>query len=202
MTIPKPNLHREMLKLRRRHFQTAAQDSAMAHTCCGEDADGHHHHHHTPHMATHHAEAMAEAEKMIEKLRDQLSRQQAEFENARRRQQRDQQQQLEFANQRLIESLLPVVDNFGRALANPGDTVEGLLSGLQMVQRQFIDILAQQGLEPVPSLGETFNPNLHEAVSMAPDEGTPDNQVLEVFQEGYQLKGRLIRPAMVKVAKN
>jgi molecular chaperone GrpE len=203
--------YRELLKLRRRHFRAGALEASAedlapgAHECCGghgHDApcDGHGHHHHAAHAGA--PAALAEAEKTIEKFKEQLLRQQAEFENTRRRLQREQSQQFEFANQKLIEGLLPVLDNFDRALANPGDSVQTLLSGIQMVQKQLADLLAQNGLTKVESLGQIFDPNKHEAVSMtAAAEGQQENEIVNVLQEGYLLKQRLIRPAMVQVAK-
>lgn len=142
-----------------------------------------------------------EEEEKVERLREQLMRLQAEFDNFRKRQRRDEQQRTEMANQKLIEQLLPVIDNFDRALATPGSSVEALASGIQMVRQQLVDSLAKMGLEKTEALGQTFDPNLHEAVSMAPAGDYPENQIVEVFQDGYTLHGRLLRPAMVRVAK-
>ena len=136
-----------------------------------------------------------------EKHRDQLLRMQAEFDNYRKRVQRDQAQKFELANRDLLEQLLPVVDNFDRAMSNPGDSVEALLSGIQMVRKQLVDTLEQNGLKQIPAKGNEFDPNLHEAVATGPADEHPENHVMEVFQEGYTLKGKLVRPAMVKVAR-
>lgn len=166
----------------------------------GEAKAAPHPHHHHPHKPTH--PASVELEKTVEHLREQLVRAQAEFDNYRKRQKREEQQRLDLANQRLVEQLLPVLDNFGRAMANPGESVQGLLSGIDMVHKQLLDALKQHGLEAVNPVGQPFDPNQHEAVAVAPDPDKPDNQVLDVFQEGYLLKGRLVRPAMVRVVKN
>ena len=143
-----------------------------------------------------------ETAKQLDALKDQLIRQAAEFDNFRKRQKRDETQRIELANIKLLESMLPVVDNLDRAMAHPGDSVESLLTGLTMVRKQFLDMLAQNGLEKVDALGQPFDPNMHEAVSMEPPTAeAPENHVSAVFQDGYRLRGRLLRPAMVKVAK-
>ena len=134
-------------------------------------------------------------------LKEQLLRTQAEFDNFRKRTRREMQQQTEMANQALVEALLPVLDNFERAISAPGETVEALLTGVQMVRKQLVDILEQAGLERVDALGQPFDPNLHEAVATGEAGETPDNHVMEVLQPGYLLKGRLVRPAMVRVAR-
>jgi molecular chaperone GrpE len=139
---------------------------------------------------------------MVDHLREQLARTQAEFDNYRKRQRREEQQRNELANLQLIDQLLPVLDNYDRALKNPGDNVQSLLSGIEMVHKQFADTLRQVGLEKIEPLGQPFDPNLHEAVSAVPAvEGQSDNTVVEVFQDGYVLNGRLIRPAMVQVTR-
>ncbi len=178
------------LRLRRRHYHMAEPVSAtLASPGAGHAHAGHHAH-------------RAESEKAADHLREQLARMQAEFENFRKRTRRDEQQKLDLANQELLKQLLPVLDNFDRAIQNPGESVPSLLSGIDMVRKQLADILKQQGLEKVEAVGQSFNPNLHEAVTMEPaSDDNPANTVTCVFQEGYTLKGRLIRPAMVKVAQ-
>ncbi|MCL5269075.1 MAG: nucleotide exchange factor GrpE [bacterium] len=141
-----------------------------------------------------------EAERAVEHMREQLMRQQAEFENYRKRQRRDEQQRIEQANQDLLKNLLPVLDNFDRAVQNSGDSIEAFSAGIDMVRKQLFDILSQNGLEKIEALGQPFDPNRHEAVSMETTDAQPDNTVCGVFQEGYLLKGRLLRPAMVRVA--
>jgi molecular chaperone GrpE len=178
--------HRLALRLRRQH----RWDRAENHLALGERF----------HEATYELHK-AEAVRQFGHLKEQLIRTQAEFDNFRKRIRRDLQQQMDLANKDLIEGLLPVLDNFERALTSPGQSVEGLLGGLQMVQKQLIDILGQAGLERIEALGQPFDPNVHEAVATAQAEGVPDNHVMDVLQPGYLLKGRLIRPAMVRVAR-
>ncbi|HOE97380.1 MAG TPA: nucleotide exchange factor GrpE [Candidatus Sumerlaeota bacterium] len=195
--------HRLARRLRRRVYRaTEAETAAAAHLC---DEHGHSHHHgHGDHGGhRHHGPgAVIEENEQLERLKDQLLRAQAEFENYRKRVRRDQEQQIAQAQMKLIEQLLPVLDNFERALANPGESVEALLQGLQMVQKQMSQVLEQNGLEKVPAMGQPFDPNLHEAVATDPaDAEHPENTVTEVFQDGYRMGNRLLRPAMVKVAR-
>ena len=143
-----------------------------------------------------------ETDKIIESMRDQLARSQAEFENFRKRVRRDLQQQIQMANQDLLEQILPVLDNFDRALTTPGDSVDALLNGMRMVQKQLLEILCRSGLEHIEAVGQPFDPNVHEAVGVDPSGEHPDNHVSAVLQEGYKLKGRLVRPAMVRVSKS
>jgi molecular chaperone GrpE len=135
-------------------------------------------------------------------LVDRLARLQAEFENARRRASREQQDFREFAAADTIRTLLPVLDSFERALkAAPSEKSE-FRSGIDLIQKQFEDVLSKLGLHPIPATGEPFNPHLHEAVEMVDTTHAEDHTILDEFQRGYKLKDRLLRPAMVKVARN
>jgi molecular chaperone GrpE len=163
-----------------------------------EATPGHAGHHHTHDGRDW---AMGEGAKQVTQLKDHLMRTQAEFENFRKRSRRDAQQQAEQANKNLVGALLPVMDNFDRALANPGQSIDGLLSGLQMVQKQLHDLLGQEGVEKIDALDQPFDPNFHEAVATGENGELPDNHVMEVLQPGYLLKGKLIRPAMVRVTR-
>ena len=182
---------------RRRYLATLGENTLTPMAPMVVPPDPHPHgHKHAPHPSS------VELEKAVEHLREQLARTQAEFDNYRKRQRREEQQRLDLSNLRLIEQMLPVLDNFNRAVASPGDSVQGLLAGIEMVHKQLLDILGQNGLEIINPLDQTFDPNLHEAIGVDPDPDKPENQVAEVFQEGYGLKGRLIRPAMVKVVRH
>jgi molecular chaperone GrpE len=135
-------------------------------------------------------------------LLDRLARLQAEFENARKRSVREQQDFRDFALADAIKTLLPVVDSFERALqVSAGDQSE-IRSGIELIYKQFQDSLAKLGLTPVPAKGETFDPHLHEAIEMVDTEEAPDHEVIEELQRGYKLKDRLLRPSMVKVARS
>ena len=134
-------------------------------------------------------------------LLDRLARAQAEFENARRRATKEQQEFRDFATADAIKSLLPVIDSFERALraeSAPGE----FRSGIELIYKQLQDALAKLGVRAIPAKGEPFNPHYHEAIEMVETSEAPDYEVLEELQRGYKFKDRLLRPAMVKVAKN
>ena len=135
-------------------------------------------------------------------LLDRLARLQAEFENARKRAVREQQEFREFALADALKALLPVLDSFERALqlAPPGKSE--FRSGIEHIYRQLQDTLQKLGLRPIPAKGEMFDPHLHEAIEMVDSTDAKDHEVLEELQSGYKLKDRLLRPAMVKVARN
>jgi molecular chaperone GrpE len=135
-----------------------------------------------------------------EALTDRLARLQAEFENARKRTAREQQEFRDYAMADTIRSLLPVLDSLERALAaGPGTDVR---SGVELIHRQLLDALQKSGLRPIPAVGEQFDPRLHEAIEAVETSNVPDHQVVEELQPGYKLKDRLLRPAMVRVARN
>lgn len=154
---------------------------------------------HAPHAAR--EPHSGDSAKHLAQMKEQLLRTQAEFDNFRKRTKREAQQLAETANKSLIESLLPALDNFERALANPGNSLDGLLSGIQMVRKHLMDVLASSGLERIEATGMPFDPHVHEAVATGEAGEVPDNHVMEVMQPGYSLKGKLIRPAMVRVAR-
>jgi molecular chaperone GrpE len=120
----------------------------------------------------------------------------AEFDNARKRQEREMERVMRNASERLVNDLLPILDNLERALEVEGD-VRG---GVQATLEQFAAVLGEQGLTPVPSDGEPFDPNVHEAVMSEPSEEHEENTVLRTFQRGYTLNGKPIRTAKVVVA--
>lgn len=134
-------------------------------------------------------------------LLDRLARAQAEFENARRRASKEQQDFRDYATADTVKALLPVLDSFERALtvkSEPGD----FRSGIELIYKQLQDALAKQGVQPIAAKGEPFDPHVHEAIEMVETSDAADHEVLEELQRGYKLKDRLLRPAMVKVAKN
>jgi molecular chaperone GrpE len=133
-------------------------------------------------------------------LYDRLARLQAEFDNARKRAAREQADFREYAVADAVKALLPILDSFDRALeAHAGDEN---FRGIELINRQFHDTLAKLGLRPIPAAGEPFDPYLHQAVEMVDTTDVPDHTVLEELQRGYKLKDRLLRPAMVRVARN
>ena len=138
-------------------------------------------------------------------LYDQLLRRQAEFENYRRRLDRERSETHQKARADLLLELLPVLDNFERALASlqtSGADAAGLRHGVELIHRQFRDALTKFGLQPVEALGQTFDPHLHEAVTIEATDEHKENTVIEEFERGYKLGDRLLRPAKVKVASS
>jgi molecular chaperone GrpE len=134
-------------------------------------------------------------------LLDRLARAQAEFENARRRASKEQQESRDYAIADAIRALLPVVDSLERAIEVKADPSE-LRGGVELIYKQLQAALAKLSVNPVVSKGEAFDPRFHEAIEMVETSEAPDHQVIEELQRGYKLKDRLLRPAMVKVAKN
>lgn len=130
-----------------------------------------------------------------------LVRLQADFENFRRRTQKEKEDFYKYASEQLIVALLPVMDNFQRALEARDDDPRKVIEGVEMIYRQIEDILNREGLEKVAAEGEEFDPTRHEAVMQEPAGEHSDNTVTQELRCGYCLKGKVIRPAMVKVAK-
>jgi molecular chaperone GrpE len=128
---------------------------------------------------------------------DALRRLKAEFENSRKRQERERGRIFAMASERLVQELLPVLDNLDRALEAGGDIREGV----QATREQLAVVLAEEGLLPVASDGQPFDPNVHDAVMGQPSEEHEDGTIIQTFQRGYLLNGKPIRPAKVVVAK-
>jgi molecular chaperone GrpE len=135
-----------------------------------------------------------------DQLLDRLARQQAEFENVRKRAAREQRDYKDYAVTEAVQSLLPVLDSFERALkAAPHGEFR---SGVELIYKQLVDNLARLGVRPIGAKGEPFDPRHHEAVEVVESTAVADHHVLEELQRGYMLKERLLRPAMVRVARH
>jgi molecular chaperone GrpE len=134
-------------------------------------------------------------------LLDRLARAQAEFDNARKRALKEQQDFRDFAMIDAIKTLLPVVDSFERALQSKSEAAD-FRSGIELIYKQLQDVLSKLGVRPIVAKGEAFDPHLHEAIEMVETADAADHEILEEWQRGYKFKDRLLRPAMVKVAKN
>jgi molecular chaperone GrpE len=148
--------------------------------------------------------AASEVEKLKaerDALLDRLARQQAEFDNARKRAVREQQEFRDFAAADVIKGILPVLDSFERALKAGGDGSE-FRSGVELIYRQMLDALQKAGVQPIKAVGQPFDPKMHEAIEMVDTTDVPDHHVLDELQRGYRYKDRLLRPAMVRVARN
>ena len=139
-----------------------------------------------------------------ETLFNQLARVQADFKNAQKRLETEKQQAIQFANARLIQSLIPTFDNFDRALeTDPTKTdAAGVLKGMQMVHEQILKVLSDNSVEVIsPQPGDPFDPNLHQALMQQPDDRYEQATVVQVYQRGYSVHGRILRPAQVVVGK-
>jgi molecular chaperone GrpE len=132
-------------------------------------------------------------------LQDRLLRAQAEFQNLRRRTERERLESFEYASTEAVRALIPVLDDFERASKADCSDKE-YASGIELIYNRFYEALKKLGLEPIISKGLPFDPQIHHAVDMVETDEAPDHTVLDEFQRGYNFKGRLIRPAMVKVA--
>jgi molecular chaperone GrpE len=139
-----------------------------------------------------------------DEMRALAQRVQADFENYRKRMLREQTALSERASESLVEQLLPVLDNFELALLSLDDADEKVRKGVELVYADFLAVLERAGLQRIPTNGEPFDPEVHEAVAheaRRDEAGEPDHPtVVETMREGYRLKGRVLRPAMVKVA--
>ncbi len=148
--------------------------------------------------------AASETEKLKaerDALLDRLARLQAEFDNARKRAVREQQEFREFAAADVIKNFLPILDSFERALKAGGDSTD-FRDGVELIYRQFQDALQKIGVQPILAMGQPFDPRVHEAVEMVDTTEVPDHHVFDELQRGYKYKERLLRPAMVRVARN
>ena len=147
---------------------------------------------------------LSEIDKLKEErnaLLDRLARMQAEFDNARKRSQREQQDFREFAAADVLKGLLPILDSFERAFTVRSDSGE-FRNGVELIYRQLQDALQKAGVQAIDAVGQPFDPHVHEAIEMVDTTMAPDHQVLEELQRGYKYKERLLRPAMVRVARN
>jgi molecular chaperone GrpE len=141
----------------------------------------------------------AQAEK--QELYDRVLRKQAEVENIRKRLQREKDEFVQHANAELVRSLLPALDGFDRALKQRDPNVpQQFYEGMELIYRQLLDALGRAGLTPIETKGATFDPHLHQAVEMVESAEHRDHEIAEELQRGYNMKQRLLRPAIVKVA--
>lgn len=148
------------------------------------------------------AELTAEIEKLAVQntdLWDQLLRARAEMDNFRRRAERERSEFVQFAGMETVRELVPVLDDFERALKTPCSDAE-YARGVELIAQRLLESMKRTGLTPIESVGQTFDPHLHEAVQSVPTTEAEDHTVLEEYRRGYHFKGKLLRPAMVKVA--
>jgi molecular chaperone GrpE len=151
--------------------------------------------------AAHDALARLQAEK--DELTQTLVRRQADFENYRKRVERDRAEESRRGVSRLAEELLPMLDGFERALrAHDDPAYEEYRKGLELIYRQLWDTLSRHGVERIDAAGKAFNPHFHQAIERAETHEVPDGTILEVLQDGYLFHGRVLRPSIVRVAVN
>ncbi len=136
-----------------------------------------------------------------DRLLDRLARLQAEFENARKRAERERAEYREFATGSVAEQFLPVLDNLELALKSTG-SVEQVRSGVSLIVKQMEEILEKMKVQAVPTVGEAFDPRFHEALGTVERDDLPDQHVAEEIRRGYKIRERLLRPALVRVAHN
>lgn len=144
----------------------------------------------------------AERDRLLDEkneLMDRLLRRQAEFDNFRRRAEREKADVLEYANTETVRAILPILDDFERAL-KVDCTGKEYARGMELIYQRLLDGLKKLGLEPISAKGLKFDPNLHHAVDMVETDDAEDHTVLDEYQQGYNFRGRPLRPAMVKVA--
>lgn len=147
---------------------------------------------------------LALREQAYGELEGQFKRLAADFENFRRRANAEREDLIKFAGSRVLENVLPVVDNFERALAAMGKAtdIEQVRSGIEMIYRQMQDFLTKSGVAPMEAQGQPFDPNLHEAIAQAENLDLPDETVMAEVQKGYLYNGKVLRHAMVQVSRN
>ena len=133
-------------------------------------------------------------------LQDKLLRLQAEFDNYRRRTQKEKEDLINRATEEVVCKMLPVIDSFERGLSSGDQDAETISKGFELIHRLFVDFLAQVGIEQINACGCDFDPNIHNAVMRVESEEHADDTIVEELQKGYSLKGKVIRPSMVKVA--
>ena len=149
-------------------------------------------------------ELEAQLAETAKKEQDLLLRTRAEIDNIRRRTEQDVEKAHKFALEKFAKDILNTIDNLERALATPAnmedESIKALFNGVELTLKELLATVARFGVEPVGVVGEIFNPDLHQAISMQPTDGFESNQITTVLQKGYLLNGRVIRPAMVMVA--
>ena len=141
----------------------------------------------------------------LQERQDRFVRLQADFENFRRRTLKEREEAYQYGHQNLVKDLLPTVDNLERAIEHARksgrEDLDGLLQGIDLVQRELMGVLAKHGVTEIEALGQAFDPSVHEALAQVEDPTVPASTVVQVFQKGYRLRDRLLRPAQVVVSR-
>jgi molecular chaperone GrpE len=193
---------------------TADEHSAEELTCktaaTSEEKDDHAHEHDQHHDKKGKRIKIEESEyqQLVQKAKecdankDTYMRRIADFENARKRLERDKEEIVKFANESLLTTFLPVLDTLDHALVHGGKTVgvEAVLSGVALIKKQFLDVLKNNGVEEIQAIGAPFDPHVHEAMGTVHKDDVPPDTVVDVIRTGYRYKGRLLRAAWVRIA--
>ena len=146
-------------------------------------------------------EAVAELKAERDNLLDRLARLQAEFDNARKRQEREKQEFRDYATGSVVEQFLPVIDNFALALG-ANASAEQLRTGVELIVKQMDETLRTLNVQAVPTIGQQFDPRVHEALGTVERDDLPDHSVAEEIRKGYRIRERLLRPALVRIVSN
>jgi molecular chaperone GrpE len=136
-----------------------------------------------------------------DQLFDRLARLQAEFDNARKRQEREKQEFRDYATGNVVEQFLPVLDNFALAL-NSNGTAEQLRTGVELIVKQMDETLRNLSVQAIPTVGQQFDPRVHEALGTVERDDLPDQSIAEEIRKGYKIRERMLRPAMVRIVSN
>jgi molecular chaperone GrpE len=143
---------------------------------------------------------LAELKQQKAELQDRLMRMQAEFDNFRKRSERERMEYAEFAGEMTVRALLPILDDFERALKAAAGAENELVRGIELIYSRMVETLQKQGLETIDAAGQPFDPHQHEAIGRTVSADHEDGSVVQEYQKGYRFKGRLLRPSMVQVA--
>jgi len=144
---------------------------------------------------------LEQAQQEAKDLRDEMLRMRADTENLRKRLQKEKQESVQFANERLIKQLIPIFENLDRALKAPDTNVESLKEGVQMTSDQFLALFKKENVEPIQAVGEPFDPSIHEVLSQMESNDHDENTVIEEYSKGYRMNGRVLLPARVVTTK-
>ena len=145
---------------------------------------------------------LSEKQEELAGEKDKLIRLKAETDNFRKRLSREKDGFAQFANERLLKDVLPIYENLERALSTPNITVESLQKGVEMILKQFSSFLDKEKVKPVESVGQKFDPSIHEAMSQMESDDHEDDTVIQEYSKGYYLNGRILQPARVVICKN
>jgi molecular chaperone GrpE len=144
---------------------------------------------------------LEQARQEAKDLRDEMLRMRAETDNLRKRLQREKQDSVQFANERLIKQLIPIFENLDRALKAPDTNVESLKEGVQLTSNQVLALFKKENVEPIQAVGEPFDPSIHEVLSQIESNDHDENTVIEEFSKGYRMNGRVLLPSRVVTSR-